>query len=327
MVSMFQPQAYTAALLLMVLSMLCWGSWANALKLAKGWPFQAFYWDYVLGILATSLVLGFTLGGGNNFVVRLELARPSALWMALLGGIIFNFANTLLVAAIDLAGMAVAFPIGIGLALIVGVTLNYFQAPSGNRLLLMLGVALVLIAILLSASAYRLRSTIIEPSRKGITISVAAGLLMGLFYPFVARSLRGVHPLDAYTVSTVFAVGVGLCAAPFNAFLMRSPLTGDSPVRARAYTSARWNWHAAGLLGGAIWALGAESNFIASQARVVGPAVSYAIGQGATLVSAVWGVFVWNEFVDAPRASRRLLAPMFLAFLLGLLSVAVAPLF
>jgi glucose uptake protein len=324
---MFQPQAYSAALLLMILSMLCWGSWANALKLAKGWPFQAFYWDYVLGILAGSLVLGVTLGGGHDFFVRLHLASPSALAMALLGGVIFNVANTLLVAAIDLAGMAVAFPIGIGLALIAGVTLNYLQTPSGNALLLVTGVVLVLIAIVLSAQAYRLRSTIIEPSRRGITISVIAGLLMGLFYPFVAKSLRGVHPLDAYTVSTVFAVGVVLCALPFNAFLMRRPLTGDGPVLWRSYTSARWNWHAAGLLGGAIWALGAESNFVASQARVVGPAVSYAIGQGATLISAMWGVFVWREFADAPRASRRLLAPMFLAFLLGLICVAVAPLF
>ena len=324
---MFQPQLYVAALILMLLSMLCWGSWANTLKLAKGWPFQAFYWDYVLGILASTLIVGFFLGGGTSFLSRLTQATLQSIVLATAGGVIFNIANSLLVAAIDMAGMAVAFPIGIGLALITGVILNYVQEPSGNPILLVLGISLVLAAILLSAQAHRLRSTIVESSARGIAISVVAGLLMGLFYPFVARSLRGAHPLDAYTVSTFFALGVLLCALPLNALLMRRPLTVSLPVPWSAYTEAPSRWHIAGLLGGVIWAVGAEANFIASQARIVGPAVSYAIGQGATLISATWGVFVWKEFADAPKASRRLLAPMFLAFLLGLTAVAFAPLY
>ncbi|AXC13948.1 L-rhamnose-proton symporter [Acidisarcina polymorpha] len=324
---MFQPQLYVAAMMLMLLSMLCWGSWANTLKLAKGWSFQAFYWDYVAGILASTLLIGTLLGGGRGFFLRLMQAATPSIALALAGGIVFNIANSLLVAAIEMAGMAVAFPIGIGLALVTGVILNYIQEPSGNPILLVLGIGLVLAAILLSAQAYRLRSTIIESSARGIAISVVAGLLMGLFYPFVARSLRGAHPLDAYTVSTFFALGVLLCALPLNALLMRRPLTDSVPVPWSAYTGAPSRWHLAGLLGGVIWAVGAEANFIASQARIVGPAVSYAIGQGATLISAMWGVFVWREFADAPAASKRLLAPMFLAFLLGLSAVAIAPLY
>ena len=152
---MYQPETYGVALLFMVASMLCWGSWANTMKLTPGWPFQLFYWDYVCGIIVASLIWGLTLGSTGasqlSFLNNIRSADAEHIIFALLGGAIFNIANLLLVAAIEIAGLAVAFPIGIGWALVEGVLLNYFIAPQGSQLLLFGGVSLVVVAIVLDA--------------------------------------------------------------------------------------------------------------------------------------------------------------------------------
>lgn len=328
---MFQPETYGIALLLMLVSMLCWGSWANTQKLTAGYSFQLFYWDYVLGILGASLLWGATLGslhgGPTAFLPDLLQAGHSAILCALAGGVIFNVANLLLVASIAIAGMAVAFPVGIGLALVVGVIFNYLIQPRGNPLLLFGGLVLVVVAIIVDAIAYRRREPTRTASRRGVRLSIASGILMGLFYPFLAKAGVVAHPLGPYTVAFVFSVGVLFCAIPFNVWLMRNPITGDPPVSMAAYRQAPVSWHLWGILGGMIWCTGALSNFVASQTHVVGPAISYAIGQGATMVSAAWGVFVWREFSNAPASSRRLIPLMFVAFVCGLAAIAVAPIF
>jgi glucose uptake protein len=242
------------------------------------------------------------------------------------GGVIFNAANLLLVAAIDIAGMAVAFPVGIGLALIVGVVLNYIVSPAGNPLYLFSGLLLVAIAILLDALAYKRREAATSVSGRGVILSIVSGLLMGTFYPFVAKSTLGERALGPYTVAFIFAIGVGLCSLGMNSFLMKHSLTGDSAVSFADYLAAKPAWHLWGVVGGFIWCTGAVASFVASKANAVGPAVSYAIGQGATMVSALWGVFVWREFASAPPQSRRLVPWMFLFFLAGLAAIAVAPL-
>jgi glucose uptake protein len=328
---MYQPQAYAVALLFMLGSMFCWGSWANTMKLTPGWPFQLFYWDYVLGVFGGSLFWGLTLGtfgdSGRPFLQDLLQADSRHLLLALAGGAVFNVANLLLVAAIEIAGLAIAFPIGIGLALVVGVILNYALNPTGNPTLLVSGVILVVLAIIFDALAYRLRErTRSAASTRGIIISIACGILMGLFYPLVAKATDGDHSLGPYAVATVFAVGVAVSALIMNSILMRKPLTPTPPVTFREYLAARSQWHLWAVLGGAIWCTGTVLNFVASHAQIVGPAVSYAIGQGATMVSAVWGVFVWHEFAAAPPAARRMLWPMFFCFIVGLGAIAVAPL-
>lgn len=327
---MYQPEAYGVALLFMIGSMACWGSWANTMKLTAGYAFQLFYWDYVIGVLLVSVLWGFTLGtagGGDlSFFNNLRQADGMHLGYALLGGVVFNIANLLLVAAIDIAGMAVAFPVGIGLALLVGVLLNFLITPKGNPLLLFGGVLLVVLAIVLNAMAYRRRETARrELSSRGIQISIACGILMGVFYPFVAKAIGGEHSLGPYTVAFVFAIGVVLCAIPVNYLFMRRPLTGGAPVGMGGYFSAKGSWHVWGIIGGMIWGTGMMFNFTASHAEIIGPAISYAIGQGATLVSAIWGVFVWREFANAPNDSRRLIPYMFLCFIAGLAAIAVAP--
>jgi glucose uptake protein len=327
---MYQPEAYWIALLFMIGSMLCWGSWANTMKLTRGYAFQLFYWDYVLGVLLGSLLWGISLGSSGSretsFFSSIHQADGLHIMYALAGGAVFNVANLLLVAAIDIAGLAVAFPVGIGLALIVGVLLNYGLAPKGNVILLFGGVALVLLAIVIDAAAYRRRErTARAVSGRGIQISIACGILMGLFYPLVTKATTGPASLNPYAVAFFFAVGVVLCAIPVNYFFMRRPLTGTPPVSMSQYFHAKPSWHIWGLVGGLIWCTGTVFNFVASHAQIVGPAVSYAIGQCATMVSAVWGVFVWHEFANAPAASRKLIPAMFLFFLLGLGSIAIAP--
>jgi glucose uptake protein len=314
----------------MIVSMLCWGSWANTRKLTTGYPFSLFYWDYVIGIVIGALLWGFTLGsldgGPTSFVANLHNVDTTHVLYAVAGGAIFNVANLLLVAAIDVAGMAVAFPVGIGLALIVGVILNYIIHPAGNPLFIFGGVALVAVAILLDALAYKRREHSGTASTRGVVLSIVSGILMGTFYPFVTKSTLGEHALGPYAVSFIFAIGVVLCCLPLNAFLMKHSLTGERATTFKQYRGAKSSWHFWGMMGGVIWCCGAVASFVASKANLVGPAVSYAIGQGATMVSAIWGVFIWREFASAPAASKRLIPWMFLFFLAGLGAIAIAPL-
>jgi glucose uptake protein len=251
-----------------------------------------------------------------------------ALLLALAGGAIFNVANLLLVAAIDIAGLAVAFPVGIGLALVVGAVSSYFFSPKGNPFFLFGGVALVVGAIVLDAMAYRQReSGQTRTTRRGLIISLLSGLLMGSFYPLVSGAMNGNHAIGPYAATFYFAIGVVICALPVNFLLMRYPLDGKEPAELRGFFVAPMRWHLAGILGGAIWCTGALSNFLASQAHIVGPAVSYSIGQGATMISAAWGVFIWREFAGTTARAKILLTWMFVLFLVGLGTIAVAPLF
>ncbi len=329
---MFLPETYQAALFLMLVSMVCWGSWANTLKLCPGFRFQLFYWDYALGLFAGALLCGLTAGSlghtGPSFVAAVLHAPRSTMVWAVCGGILFNVANLLLVAAIDVAGLAVAFPVGIGLALVIGAVSSYLVSPAGNPLLLFGGVALVAMAIVTDAAAYRKREgSARAATTRGIVLSLVAGVLMGSFYPLVARAMNAKPASGPYAVALFFAVGVLVSTVPANLLLMARPLDGKPPVDGADYQRAPIGWHAAGMLGGAIWCTGAVANFVASGAHLVGPAVSYSIGQGATMVSACWGVFAWREFAGAPQSARLLLLLMFIFFALGLSAVALAPLY
>ena len=329
---MYQPETYWIALLFMIGSMLCWGSWANTMKLAPGFPFQLFYWDYVVGLLVGSLVWGFTLGSSGasapSFLQSLYYSDVKHIGLALVAGAIFNLANLFLVAAIEIAGMAVAFPVGIGLALVIGVLLNYILMPQGNPWLLFGGLTFVVLAIAVDALAYRRREIVHQAvSSRAIHISLLAGLLMGIFYPFVAKADTGIAALNPYAVTFCFAVGVLVCAIPTNLLLMKRPLADKHPISFERYRLANPAFHLWGILGGFIWCTGAVLSFVASNAQLVGPAVSYAIGQGATLISAILGVFVWKEFGNAPKSARSLLPLVFLFFVIGLTAIAIAPLF
>jgi glucose uptake protein len=330
---MYVVHSYPLAVVFCVLTMLCWGSWANSRKLAsKDWRFELFYWDYALGVLLLTLLLGLTLGSsgseGRSFAADLSQASAASIRSALLGGAIFNLANILLVAAIEIAGMAVAFPIGIGLALLIGVIVNYIAAPVGNGVLLALGVVLVTLAIVIDAIAYRrLTGSAAGVSTKGLLLSIACGVFMGMFYRFVAAAMYAdpLHPdpgkMGSYAAVFVFAVGVFLSNFIWNTLAMKKPFVG-TPVRFVDYFRAPLGTHLSGILGGIIWGLGMSFNLIAS-ARA-GFAISYGLGQGATMVAAFWGVFIWREFRTAPPGTPKLLAAMFACFLSGLALLVLA---
>ena len=321
-------QSYALAVALCVVTMFCWGSWANTQKLAgKEWRFQLFYWDYAVGVFLFALVLAFTAGSigpvGRSFLADLSQADSAPLWSAFLGGVIFNLSNILLVAAIDIAGMAVAFPIGVGLALAIGVVTNYLATPVGNPILLFLGVAGVVLAIILSALAYRrLPAQGSKTVGKGIALSIVAGILMGYFYRFVAASMSAdfIHleagKLSPYTAIMLFSAGVLASNFLWNSLVMIRPFVGQPVPFGDYFSKGTSRLHLIGILGGVIWNIGMSLSIIASGAA--GFAISYGLGQGATLVAALWGVFVWREFKSAPAGTNKLLALMFGSFLIGL---------
>jgi glucose uptake protein len=328
---MLTVESYPVAVAMCVVTMLCWGSWANTQKLAtKEWRFQLFYWDYAFGVFLLALVLAFTLGSsgsaGRGFLTDLMQADGKWLGSACLGGVIFNLANILLVAAIDVAGLAVAFPVGIGLALVLGVVTTYFAKPEGNVPMLALGVGCVMMAIVLDALAYqRLAAARKKTPTKGIILSVVAGVLMGFFYSFVAHAMgsfdSATHVLEAgklspYTAIVLFSAGVLASNFIWNSLVMARPLSGV-PVTYRDYfMKGNARLHLIGILGGMIWNVGMSFSIIATAAA--GPALSYGLGQGATMVGAVWGVFIWKEFSGAPPGTGRLLAAMFVLYVIGL---------
>ncbi len=326
---MFTPQSYSVALFLMTLSMLCWGSWANTQKLTRSWPFELYYFDYTLGLMVCSVLFGLTLGQMNasspeSFLMNLKAASQRSLWLAFAGGAVFSVGNILIVAAISVAGMAVAFPIGAGLALVLGAVLNYIVSPAGNPVLIFSGIALVSVAIVLDALAYRGISRGGAASGKGILLSFIGGIGAGLFYPLVAKSLSGQGHLTPYTVNVVFALGAAASALPMIYLLLRRPISGP-PLRLTDYGTGTWDVHAWGIAGGLIWGVGTIANFVASYVPMIGPATSFSMGEGNTMISALWGVFVWKEFRGASSRVRLYLALMFLCFLLGLTSIALSP--
>jgi len=321
---MFVPPGFAVALIMTIMSAICWGSWANTFKGTKNYRFELFYWDYAVGIFLISVILAFTMGSLHNdatsFLNNLQSADKINILWALIGGIIFNAANLLLVAAIDMAGMSVAFPVGIGIALVVGVVLSYALQPKGNPLLLALGVLCAIAAVIMDGKAYaELSASGRAVSRKSIIVCIISGILMGLFPPFVTRALTTGAALGPYSIAVIFTFGALISCFGINVYFMKRPLVGD-PVRFADFFKATPRDHILGLLGGAIWGTGTVFNFVA--ASFTGVAISYALGQSAPMVAALWGLFVWKEFVGANAKAHRFLGLMFLFYVLAIALVA-----
>ena len=329
---MFIVNSYTLAVILCFVIMLCWGSWGNTQKLAaKSWRYELFYWDYVIGMVLFALLLAFTAGSigeaGRPFLADLKQASGASILWLLLGGVIFNASNILLSASTSIAGLSVAFPLGVGLALVLGVVNNYRVAvqqgsKTGNLVLLALGVALVVCAIVCNG---------IAASRKGdrgIILALIAGIVMSFFSSFVMRAMDTANfvtpaagKVTPYTAIVIFTLGVLLSNFLFNTLVMRKPFVGE-PVSYKQYFSGDMKTHLVGVLGGCIWCLGTALSYIT--AEKAGPAVSYALGQGAPMVAAIWGVFIWKEFKGAKKGVYGLLALMFCLFIAGLACIVAA---
>ncbi|MFZ0860835.1 MAG: AcrB/AcrD/AcrF family protein [Candidatus Sulfotelmatobacter sp.] len=323
---MFTPPSLTIALLMMITSAICWGSWANTYKGVKNYRFELFYWDYAIGIFLISLILAFTMGSSghdsSSFVTNLQSADTSNIVSTLVGGAIFNLANLLLVAAIDMAGLAVAFPVSIGIALVVGVALSYALQPKGNAMFLAIGVACALVAVILDGKAYGSLASAGRPvSRKSIVTCVVSGVLMGLWAPFVTRSMTHGNTLGPYSVAVFLTLGALLSCFLWNIYFMKKPLVGE-PVNFSGFFSGPPSGHLLGLAGGVIWGTGMVFNLVA--ASFTGVAISYAIGQSAPMVAALWGVLAWKEFAGSGARAKLYLALMFVFYGLAILLVARA---
>lgn len=323
---MFVPADFTTALIMVIISAICWGSWANTFKGTTNYRFELFYWDYAVGIFVISLILAFTLGSMHNdstsFINNLHSADRSNIICALIGGAIFNVANLLLVAAIDMAGLSVAFPVAIGIALVVGVVLSYILQPKGSAPFLAIGVILAVLAVIMDGKAYSaLSSSGRSVSRKSIVVCIVSGVLMGLFAPFVTHALTSGAALGPYSIAVFFTLGALLCCFVANVYLMKRPLVGE-PVNFSDFFKAKPRDHLLGLFGGFVWGTGTVLNFVA--ASFVGVAISYAIGQSAPMVAALWGIFVWKEFAGSQGKAQKYLSLMFLFYILAIVSVAAA---
>ena len=323
---MFVPHTLGIALLMMIMSAICWGSWANTFKGVKNYRFELFYWDYAIGIFLISVVLAFTLGSSSNdassFLNNVRAADRSNFVYTLAGGAVFNLANLLLVAAIDMAGLAIAFPVSIGIALVVGVVSSYALQPKGNAALLGGGVACAVIAVILDGKAYgSLKKASGAVSRKSILTCLVSGVLMGLWAPFVTHAMTQGNSLGPYSIGVFFTLGALLSCLIWNVYFMKHPLVGE-PVNFGGYFRGPAAGHILGLLGGAIWGAGTVFNLVA--ANFTGVAISYAIGQSAPMVAALWGVLAWKEFQGANRQAKTFLALMFLFYVLAILLVAKA---
>ena len=330
---MFVLDSYAIAVIFCFVTMLAWGSWANTQKLTSDfWRFELYYWDYVFGIVVFSLLFGLTVGStgvlGRPFLEDLAQGSSENIGSAFLGGVLFNAANILLVASITIAGMSVAFPVGIGLALVIGVIVNYLDAPLGNAGLLFTGVAFIVLAMLLNAWAYkRLSSSQKKVPTKGLVLAIVAGCLMGLFYKYVANSMfpdftdpiRG--KLSPYSAVFIFSAGILTSNLLFNSVLMRLPFEG-APVKFSDYFKGTSRDHFMGLLGGLIWCLGMSFSILATDKA--GPAISYGLGQGATVIAAIWGIFVWREFKEAPEGVGSVLNIMLVVYAVGLSLIVYA---
>lgn len=333
---MFIISSYALAVVFCFITMLCWGSWGNTQKLAgKTWRYELFYWDYVIGMVLFAVLLGLTMGSagelGRSFIADLQQTSLTSIGWVLLGGVIFNASNILLSASTSLAGMSVAFPLGCGLALVLGVVNNYLEQSKGNPMLLALGVLFIVVAIVcngMAAGRVSKQSEGNKNSKKGIVLAIVAGLLMSTFYRFVVKGMDinnfeqpAAGMLTPYSAIFIFSLGVLVSNLIFNTYVMKRPFVGE-PVSYSEYFKGGLSTHLVGVLGGAIWCLGTAFSYIA--AGKAGAAVSYALGQGAPMIAAFWGVFIWKEFKGADRKTGYLLALMFALFIIGLGIIVVA---
>lgn len=322
---MYSPPTFMVALVMTIFSAVFWGSWANTYKGTKNYAFELFYWDYIIGVVLCSLGFAFTLGSsgtsGESFLTNVQATGSANIVYALVGGFIFNIANVLLVAGIAIAGLSIAFPIAIGIAVVEGVVLSYALQPKGNATFLAIGVALATAAILFDAFAYKRLGGGTKISGKGIVVNIVSGLLMGAFAPFVTKSLTIGHTMTPYSVAVFFAFGAFLCCLVFNPILMKFPLLGE-PVSFSGFWKASAKDHFLGVFGGIVWAFGTCFNFVA--AGFAGVAIAYAIGQSSPMIAALWGVLVWKEFRGADGKAWAYLTLMFIAYLSAVAMIAKA---
>jgi glucose uptake protein len=343
---MILPQSYPAVLFLMVLSLLCLGSWASFFKLAGRWRFELFYLDFAIGLLLASVLFAFTVGNigydGFNFIDDLQHAGKRQWMYVFIAGLIFNLGNMLLMAAVSVCGLAVAFPMGMGIALLAGTGLGISGRPAGNGMLLGLGCLLILTSIIVNAASYRImgvakhealaraghaKSTRRPSPIKGIILALLAGLLIAGFVPLLDKARDGDLGLGPYALGFIFAFGVFFSSFVFDIFFMNLPVEGEA-VEFGAYLSGRVKQHLTGFASGFIWYAGMLLAWVCTsvpEAIQGGPLPRFMLAQGAPILAALWGIVVFREFKTSDMRVKLMAPLMLVLFVLGLAMIGLAP--
>ena len=343
---MILPHTTGSLIFLMVICMLCWGSWPVLYKLARKYRFELFYFDFAVGLGLTAIVCAFTVGSmgydGFNFTDDMLNARKQAWLFAFLAATIFNFGNMLMMAAISVAGMAVACPLALGVAMVVGAWMSYLGG-TGSAGVLLGGTLLILLSAILNSSAYSLlkiqqhevlaragktKSTRRPNSIKPIILASVGGLVMGTFAPLLLRAQDPDIGVGPYSLLVLFAMGVGVSTFVFNLFFMNLPVEGD-PLEIGDYFKTNLTNHLNGLVAGAVFGLGALASYLAGSPKSdahLGAPLTPLLAQASAIVAALWGLLVWKEFKGGDGRVKAFAAVMLVLFAGGLVVFSYAPL-
>lgn len=346
---MILPHSFTAAILLLIAAFVCLGSWAALFKATgKGWRFELFYYDFAVGAIALAILTAYTLGtlGSDlSFSDRMMVAGRTAQGMLAGAGFIFNLGNMLLLASVSLVGMAAAFPLSIGVALIVTSFWNFHAA---NFFTLVAGIILLFASVTVDGSAARLRDIALLRARlaanpdpkhrqrplksrrtgKGILTAVLGGILMGFVMPIANRGLGGDLGLGPYAAILMFAIGMVISTIIFNFYFLNISIEGAS-AGFGGYFRGRPGQHFLGFASGGILILGLLAAMLAAtvpEATGMHPALKSAVPGACVILAVVWGAGTWHEFAKGSRAAKAAIAVATLLYACGLalFSVSIA---
>ncbi|MCU1259435.1 MAG: putative integral rane protein [Bryobacterales bacterium] len=343
---MILPTSYLATLVVIILGMLCWGLWANTFKLAGNWRFELYYLDFAFGASLLAVVAALTAGtlgfDGFSFTDDLLHAGKTQDLEGFIAGMIFNFGNMLLVAAVGLAGLSIALPVAMGVALVLDVILAFIFRPQGNSAVLFAGAAIILVALVTAIYAFRyyrlsqvdelvktgkVKSTRRRVSLKGVFVALVSGLFLGGFLPLLEKSQATDAGLGPYGETFVFAAGIMLSTILYNLFFMNLPVSGQ-PLEIIDYFKSPLRQHLMGLLGGVLWCSGMLLLLVGGRAEgtaALSPAAIFGISQSSTVIAALCGLLLWKEFAAADLRVRAMTFVMIVLFTCGLAMLAIGP--
>jgi glucose uptake protein len=336
---MILPANYTTTLIMLILGMLCFGSWAITYKSAgPRWRFELYYFDFAIGMIVAATIIALTLGSmgfdGFSFTDDLRLAGKRQELLGFAAGSVFNLGNMLLVGGLSLAEMSVVFPIAMGIAMIVGLFVNYLTSDV-DRFLMFGGAAVMAVAVIIAAilwgehasarlmeavKAGKTKTTKKEISWKGVILSIIGGILLGSFFPLIVQGRSGENGLGPYSIGWVFAAGVLFSTFVFNVFFMNLPVQGK-PIDMSEFFRAKVQQHLKGVLGGILMYLAVISAFVAARAEGkahVQPFISYGLSQIGIVLAVLWGILRWKEFSDASAKVKGELAMMLVLLIVGI---------
>jgi glucose uptake protein len=351
---MILPATTLASLLLLFLTLFCWGSWANTQKLVFKWRFELYYYDFAVGAAIAILIAVYTLGSANPQELTVSdnmmIAGYRKMAYAIATGLVVNLANIMLVAAISLSGMAVAFPTTFGVGLIVMSISNLLGNQASNNVALLFGgVVLLLTAVLADIFAYRSyldflatqskSGPVLNPGTRlpvrppnaylGIILSAVGGIAWGFFFPLIDMSRSGENGVGPYGQAGLIGAGIFFSTLLYVPFFVNFPVQGEA-VQVRSYFKGAKRQHFWGIFGGIIWGIGLVAVLVEGAAPTpvkTGPVLSSALIYGAPILATLWGLLVWHEFKGAPQSVKMLQLGMIVLFLAGMLLIALAPVY